>query len=257
MPFYSANRRPYKASPFRAPRRAGYKRKTAPTNYASTVKRVQNPRTGGFLGVELKFHDAKVVDSSLSNSATQADGEQDPTLGDCLNSIDAGTGPSQREGRKILMKSIQVQGVLESTGTSDSIDASTMGMFFVAIVLDTQTNGAQLSSEDVYENVTAHARNAAMPFRNMEFLQRYKVIKMLRMRAPVATVLPDGTNTGSISGFTIPFSLYAKLNVPTNYAAAAGGIGDITDNSLHVLAWSTSSALTPKITYGSRLRFLG
>ncbi len=215
-------------------------------------------RTGGFLGIELKFFDSFVASRSLSSSALATFGEQDPTLGDCLNAIGEGSGQSERDGRKALLKSVDIEGVITAPGNADAGDQASQASFFVALVLDTQTNGAQLSSENVFANLSAVQLAGAAPHRNMEFLSRYKVMKVVKMRAPSSTAFTDGTNTGTIAGYQLPFSIKMALNLPVNFNSAdGGGIQDINDNSLHVIAWTSSTTLTPLMTYGCRVRFLG
>lgn len=236
-----------------------YKRPTA-RNAATSIKRVQNMRTGGFLGVEHKFFDSFVDGRALTGSATQANGEQDPTLGDCLNAIAQGSGQSQRDGRKVLIKRCTVKGAFHAPGNADADDMASQATFFVALVLDTQTNGAQLSSETVFQNLITAGGGfvSTNPFRNMEFLSRFKVLKQIRMRAPSSTAFGDGTNTGTVAGYQLQWEIDVPMNLPVNFNSAdGGGISDINDNTLHIIAWTSSLTLTPLISYGARVRFLG
>lgn len=216
-----------------------------------------NQRTGGYLGLELKFLDSFKLDGTVAASAGGAGGEQDPTLGTSLNNILEGSGEQDRIGRKVTLKSVDVKGVIRSTGLADAIDALTQASFFVAIVMDTQTNGATLNSENVFKNLAGDSHLAAQPQRQIEFLSRFKVLKVIKMRAPTPYAFSDGTATGSVSGYQIPFEMKVAMNQVVTYREALGGIGDIVDNSLHVIAYASSVAFTPMITYGARVRFLG
>ncbi len=229
----------------------------AHNNYASQAKAVRNPRTGGFLGIERKFLDSGQKDSALTTSTSQAGGEHDPTLGDCLNSILQGTNEQNRDGRKVILKSVLVHGTVDSLGNADAGDMPSQAYFYVAIVLDTQTNGTQMSSELAFKNLASDASSSANPFLNLEYQTRFRVIKYVKLRAPTPNAFADGTNTGTISGYQVPFSMYASLNIPVNFVSAAGGIGDIVDNSLHVIAWTSSTTLLPRLNYGARVRFMG
>lgn len=257
-------KRPYRATPFRAPRTATrYSRTVAPirramkfSNKASMLKRT-NVRTGGFLGEELKFMDSWVLNTAFAASNDASAGEFDPVLGDCLNSIDEGSGQSQRDGRKALLKSVAIEGHIESDGLSDQDDMQKQAYFYIALVLDTQTNGAQLSSEEVFKNVAGLADQAASPMRSLERFSRFKVLKWLRIKAPIATAFNDAAATGSIAGYQIPFSMYVKLNLPVTYVGTTGGIADISDNSIHVIGWTSIVTMAPKMTYAARVRFIG
>ena len=52
----------------------------------------------------------------------------------------------------------------------------------LALVLDMQTNGATISSENVYKNVSASGALAASPFRNLQFIKRFKVLKTKQIK---------------------------------------------------------------------------
>lgn len=232
-----------------------YKKYKRPT--AAQVQRWANPRTGGFLGIETKFLDSAVDAVTVNAAADASTGEKDPTLGSCLNSILQGNGESQRIGRKVTLKSVELDGVISAVGNADAADAPQQASYFIALVLDKQTNGVQMNSEDCFLNKGATALLAASPLRDMEFLSRFRVLKTVKLRAPRPYAFTDGTGTGSISGFQIPWKMRASLNIPVNFVAAAGGIGDIVDNSLHVIAWASSVELAPKISYNSRVKYVG
>lgn len=216
-----------------------------------------NQRTGGFLGLELKFFDNKRPNVTLAASNDASSGELDPAADDCLNAIKEGPGQQQRIGRKCVLKSIHVTGQVES----DGIDLTGVGLrkayFFIALVLDTQTNGATLDSEDVFTNLAADADLSASPARNIEHQSRFKILKSVRLSQPVSSVITDGAVTGSVSGYQIPFTLNAKMNLPVNFVSVDGGIASIVDNSVHLIGWASNTEMAPKVTYGSRVRFLG
>lgn len=212
---------------------------------------------GEFESKELKFFDAWVKDGTLSATVNATNGEQDPTLGSCLNAVLQGTDPWDRDGRKILIKHIKVLGVFESEGLQDQADVHSQSMFLVAIVLDKQTNGTQLSSELVYQNPAAHSRMSAMPLRNMNYLSRFEILQTALLMAPTASTGVDGSNSTTISGYQIPFELNMKTNIRVEYITGAGGIADISNSSIHVLAWCTSTSMAPAISYNSRIRFYG
>ncbi len=216
-----------------------------------------NPRSGGFLGIELKFFETKLTGLTMARTIDASGGMVDPILGDSLNAIDEGTGQSERDGRKALLKSIVVEGMIAADTNDLSAVAHRQAYFFIALVLDTQTNGAQMTSEGAFKNVGSNTDLSASPMPNLEFQSRFKIIKQLRLRAPVNYAVPDGAATGSVSGYQLPWRMAASFNIPVNYTAIDGGISTIMDNSLHLIAWTSSGEQTPKISYSCRVRFLG
>jgi len=73
---------------------------------------------------------------------------------------------------------------------------------------------------------------------------------------PQQEMVWDGTNI-EMSGFTVPFKLFAKLGIKVNYQGTTETVANITDNSLHVIGFTTAIAMGPAISYNARLRFVG
>lgn len=253
------------------PRKSGYKKyNRRRTKYkgryrksvAAEVKRVLNGRTGGFVGLEKKFFDSG-FNGALSANGTAIDGEKDPTTLLCLNCPAQGDGESQRDGRQISMQSINVKGVVQIAAQADQTAGDQVPDIFIALVLDKQTNGVQLDSEDVFDNPASATALAAQPFRNLEYSQRFRVLKTVKVSAQdlAGAIQPvfDGTNIEQ-QGAQIPFSMYCKLNgMKVNFISGqtTSVIAAIADNSLHIVAYASNTSMAPVLTYSSRLRFVG
>lgn len=191
----------------RAFQSASTKRKRSNGDSISRVKRIKdmqnrafrnrqllNLRSGGLLGVELKFLDAPRTSLALTAPTDAAGGEINPSsiVTGCLSAPAQGDGPTNRDGHKIVVKSILVQGSFSNAIQQDQADADVMPTLFVALVLDTQTNGATLNSEDVFTNPAADADcNGNLP-RNMSFTSRFKVLKTFHMSVPQLILGADG-----------------------------------------------------------------
>ena len=67
-----------------------------------------------------------------------------PSQGDAYN---------QRDGSKITIKSILIQGSLYIPNQNDQTTCDFVPIVTIALVLDKQTNGSTLNSEDVYTNL--------------------------------------------------------------------------------------------------------
>lgn len=144
---------------------------------------------------------------------------------------------------------------------TNQTSADNLPYVYIALVLDTQTNGAQLSSEDVYTNPGASVNTACNPLRNMSYTERFKVLKKKKIRIPPLSITYDGTNIEQ-SGIVVPLSMYCKLGaLKTTFQVGqtSGYCSTIVDNSLHIVAYSNISSATIPVTlsYNARLRFVG
>ncbi len=220
-------------------------------------RRRRSRKTAAALGVELKFYDTFLVGSALNVTSDATAGEQDPSATVVLNSVVQGDGESNRDGRKISMKNISVNGTCAILAQADATALDVPPTVFLALVMDTQSNGATIVSEQVYCNPGANGRLATHPYRNLQFSRRYKVLATKLLNFPTVDSSYDGTNI-EISGKHIPFRMDVKLaDIPVTYSGATESIVNITDNSIHVLGWANDISHTPQISYNARLRFVG
>lgn len=225
-----------------------------------TQARFRNARTGGFLGQELKFYDTSLVSGTLLAPTDAAGGEHDPSATVVLNSVVQGDGEQQRDGRKITMKSLYMNGIIQIAPQASQSSGDSATIIFIAVVLDTQTNGATIVSELVYTNESASAILAAAPMRNLQQADRFRVLAVKKFTMQNPNIANDTGSTGGIvtNGLTRPFKMYVKLgNMVVTYKGTTETVANITDNSLHVIAYCSNAALVPKISYNARLRFMG
>lgn len=213
-------------------------------------------------GGELKFKDFSKAPGAIANPADGSGGEENPTTILCLNGVGQGDTMSTRIGTKITMEKLFMNGVI-TVSPEDAITAGErMPCIFVAIVLDTQTNGGSatgIDSENVFSNPAGDSSLASTPLRNMSYTERYKVLKTKTIRVPQLSSFQNGTN-GSVNGVNIPFSMSVKLgglNTKFQTGTTTGYVGTVIDNSLHCIAYSSSSDLNPTIGYNARLRYRG
>ncbi len=216
-----------------------------------------NLRTGGYIGMENKFYDSKLVTDPLATNATMAGLEADPATVLGLNAVAQGDSESNRDGRQISQHSISVKGLVRIAQAIDQTTVCESPTVFIALVLDTQTNGAQLNSENVFVNPSANTVGCVQPFINLQFAQRFKVLDSVHFKMEQPQVGWDGTNIER-GGMTHQFTLYKSLKgLRTNFKAATELNANITDNSLHLIACTSSVSCAPALTYNSRLRFSG
>ncbi len=221
------------------------------------ARRVANARTGGYLGLEHKFFDTSLSGSVVTAPTDATGGEHDPGTVLCLSAMAQGDGEENRDGRKVTITHVEVKGFVAGPVVMASADFPGHQEFFIALVQDTQTNGAQLDSENVFKNESAAAGVAAYPFRNLQFEKRFKILATRTLRRPVVTGGTDGTNTNSLSGWAVPFHIRKKLKMPVIYNGTTAVIANTTDNSLHMIAYASGVSGTPVISYNARVRFVG
>lgn len=226
------------------------------------VRRVMNARTGGYIGLEKKFFDSS-ASAAIVSTADASGGEIDPTTLLCLNCPAQGDGEQNRDGRQINMHSIYIKGVVSMAAQANQTSLDVIPEVMIALVLDKQTNGAQLNSEDVYDNPSGFSTLAAQPFRELEYSKRFQVLKTVNITAKdiAGTIQPvyDGTNIEQQGGH-VPFTIYKDLKgMKVNYISGqtTSVINAIADNSLHIIAFCSNVGTVPTLLYQSRLRFTG
>ena len=206
---------------------------------------------------ELHSFDTGKANSALVNPSTAAGGEQDPATTLCLNLVRVGDADNNRTGRRIYMKYLYVQGsviIPDIDGTATA--PGDLPEVFLALVMDTQTNGAQLNSEDVFTNPAASVTTAVIPMRNLNYSSRFKVLCTKHISFGDMSLGAISAENYANFGRTKLFRCYVALSdIPVTFASDTGGIADVIDNSLHVIAFCSSTSLAPVISYNSRLRY--
>lgn len=203
---------------------------------------------------ELKYIDWALVDSTINSTTDCSSGEQDPSGASCLNGIAQGDTEETRDGRQAYLHSLRVDGVIRAPTqvgiTGSPPDASVV---FVAIVLDTQTNGAQLNSEDVFVNEGGNTGTCPFPHRNLKYIQRFKVLSQKTFVLKPQAYAFNGTNKDLV-GTAQRFCFEFPLGFPVLHNGTGNTISSIVTNSLHVIAFSDNK-WSSTISYNSRVRF--
>lgn len=223
----------------------------------------RNQRTGGLLGIETKFLDIPCTGFAIPSGTGAAGGEANPTsiVTGCLSAPAQGDGATNREGKKIVIKSCLVQGLIDCDPQATQSTADTPPLVYVALVQDTQTNGVTLNSEDVFTNIAANGNLAASPFRNMSYSSRFKVLSTWSKQLSCIAMANDTGATGGVivSGLNEPFTLSWKGLMSVNFTTASttADVANVIDNSLHIVCFASDQSLTPTIKYSARIRFVG
>ncbi len=207
------------------------------------------------LGVEKKFFDTGITATLLTASANCSSGELDISGKGCLNWITQGDGESNRDGRKYRIVSIQVKGTIYYDGVANQTSKVVSPGAFVALVQDTQSNGTQLNSEDVFVNPSGSSYTVSSLMRNIKYASRFKVLRKKTLTF-VGQPAFDGTNI-EISGNQREFNFWVSgIDIPVECTANGGTIADIMNNSFHVIGFSNGNG-NVYIQYNCRVRFVG
>lgn len=242
-------------------RRRGGRATKRTSQVLRNARAIANIRTGGFMGLELKFLDTGRKDKTILAATDWIGTSVDPATELCLNSVGQGTSESQRLGRHFKMKSLYVTGQVTLPANSSvlpTVDKDVM----IAIVLDTQTNLTAIVPNNIYKNPIASDHTNAAPLRVLDETDRYKVLKK-----KVMTFRPGMSSIGVINATTDvvtvshgrlvkKFAFYIDLkgmSVMMKGTDASATVADIQDNSIHILANATGTGL--QMNYNCRLRF--
>jgi len=148
------------------------------------------------------------------------------------------------DGKRIVVKNVSVNGTI--IVPSASVTAEPIRVF-VAMVLDTQTNGAQCDSELIFKNLSGYATSAVVPLRNLLYSKRFRVLK-----SQIFDLTAPAVGYGAMRSF----EWFAPMELPVNFTASdTGVVGNIVDNSIHMVAYATRTGAT--LEYNSRIRFQG
>jgi len=218
----------------------------------SRAVRAGNVRTGGLLGIDLKFVDQ--VFGAAALVATWNGSGIDPGAGaNALGTCTQGSGESQRDGNRVCVKSIHIQGCVVRGAAAGAAAARAGNVVQVSLVMDRQSNGQQLSGEDVYV-----ATDPEVPGRRViANSSRFKILKTWTIVMSDPCAFNDAAATGAVSGVVVPFNGYVKMNQTVNYGANNGTIADCKDVSFHMIAACRDAAAGDVIEYNSRVRFVG
>jgi len=249
------------------PRQAKYARGVTGRILYARKKRVQrrskslrrfNYQTAGFLGIERKFYDTSLIDTALTSEAACANGEKDPSATSMITTPAQGDGEQNRDGKQIACLYVEISGSINWFGQEDAASPIIDRGAFVACVLDTQTNGAQMNSEDCFKNTSGDATIGTDVFRNLLFSKRFRILKKARYQVPpTISVKADGTI--DTSGHTVHFRWFIPLKgMKINFnGGTTASVANVIDNSIHIIAWKTETAEVVNIGYNARLRFVG
>lgn len=240
-----------------------YKRSRSAGAYARTRRSSaygrRNIRAEGYLGIEKKFYDTSFLNVVPGVTANASGAEADPAAPiNCISSPAQGDGESNRDGKKITAKYITIKGSVVLANQINQTALSTPVEVKIAVVLDTQTNGAQLNSEDVFKNSANVVTALPQVQRDLEYGSRFKILKEENFMLDPKVAAWDGTNI-EVGGARASFDWYIPLkNLTINFnSGTTAVIANVVDNSIHVIAYQSQTVPAVELYYNSRMRFVG
>jgi len=229
-----------------------------------TLTRRRVPRRGtmatmGFLRIERKFYDNGIAATNIASPTDASGGEMDPSSG-TIGTPAVGDGEQNRDGKQLAWLYLDLNGIINIPSQEDVANPPGAVSVYLAVILDTQTNGAQLNSEDVFKNTAGSALMAACPLKNLLFGPRFRILKAKTFQFNFVQTSVEGDNLHSTTGQQTIFRWYIPLRgLKVNHnAGTTASIANVIDNSLHVIAYSSNSvSQAPTLSYNSRVRFVG
>jgi len=211
-----------------------------PPGFAGRFRRVGNygrfgTQSRNGTGAEKKFFDTAISFNFDNTMEVPATGQ--------LALIPQGDTESTRDGRKAVVKSIQIRGALTF---APAAAASAGTITYLYLILDTQTNGAAAAITDVFTSNVSHS--------NMLQLNNSGRFRILKKWVHVYNSGAGVTTAYNIVTKSLEF--FKKCNVPLDWNGTAGAITELRSNNIFLMAGSSSDDLV-NFDGTCRLRFYG
>jgi len=258
------------------------KRPAPPSFKQPAAKRAFNGRARDNLGVNRNRIEYKWAD--IDNFDVAPGGIGDAGMGIViLNSLAEGTGPTQRIGRKVFLKSLQMVGLWERNPEADADNIFPEHMIRCAIIYDRQPTGGYPNFADFYlsQDTNGDTTSTGLSMKNMNNISRFVWLKEWDFLVPqlipgdneyywdgtatngagvaTADALMSGAGVGTTFGATNAsvLKIFFPINLETVYNAATAVVGSISTGALYLIMWRTKSqgaGTPPTDPYPLRLR---
>lgn len=151
-----------------------------------------------------------------------------------------GSGYGQVVGSKYLVKALRARGELKPTVTSDSADVLAPISVTLALVLDTQPNGAQAQGEEVFTDLGSETQcNYSFQAMGAGSGGRFQILKRKTYLLQPGAAGTDGASTNSLSmqGRQFEFTYQPKKPLLCNIKAnsAVPTVASLSDNNIFML----------------------
>lgn len=235
---------------YNTPRKPGMKRARGNYTKTSAAKRRKynnaNKRTGGLIGLETKFVDCwgELIDPAPSALPVQITSKSSggSTLLGHLTPVPQGTGESQRIGRNIWVKSLDITFFAETVQDYEPAGVAAPSDVEVSffVVLDTQTNATTPAASAIWNQPVSSVALGGHPMRNLEYTDRFRILGTRRLIVKSDAV---GQNANlNIIGNHEYTKFYKSWKKPfkQQYDATGGAIDNVTNEAITVWAHVTN-----------------
>lgn len=208
--------------------------------------------------LEVKFYDTAYAITAIPLPTDASGGMADPSATSMISTPAVGDTSTNREGGQIFISAIEVRGKVEKAIVEAATGPTGGQTVFVALVQDTQTNGAQMNSENCFSNLVGTAASACDVMRNLNFRNRFKVLRQEWFNMSPITLTSSALNDFSESGQYKHFQWYIKLKQPikvnfNSTTPTVATIASVVDNCLHLISYTTTAGMF--LSYNARIRF--
>ena len=136
-----------------------------------------------------------------------------------------GDGPTQRNGRQLTIKSIQMRLTIKQDGDSDHHNSAIR----VILIQDKQANGASPALSDIVNGANTTVLT------NLDNRQRFQI---LYDETYLIGGTLDGTLTGAAGGLPRAYcNFYRKYNITTTFKGNDNSIGSIATNAIYLMCY--------------------
>ncbi len=208
----------------------------------------------------MKYFDTTLASANgvIPSATTWAGSEFDPTTFLTFCVPVKGTGINERIGRHINIHKVKIHGRIACGAQANQTVTDAACIVRMIMFVDTQTNAAQAQGEQLMDDPgTAAGGNTPFTFMSLKTLGRFRVLKDKTITIQNPNISWDGTNieqNGLIRSFKFNHTFRKPLDCHFN-ATDGGTIADIVDNSIHLIATCTSTALVPTMVYEARVSY--
>lgn len=200
------------------------------TSVAAAVKRNTKQLRAIAKSTENKSILEEVTATTVVSNATMAGAEVDPGS-NYIGAIDAGDDLDERVGESVIIRMVDLRGMLDLDTSTTTVAPTTI---LLALVVDKQTNTAQMSSEQYWDPDLTTALNAPNGFLNQNFSGRFRTLWTKRITInPQMAGLNASTTTQSDKR---RFAHKHKLSLRYKWNAQTSAISAMQTNSIHLLA---------------------
>lgn len=162
-----------------------------------------------------------------------------------IHIVPTGDTAVTREGRKITITSISVQGNITFTPGGGATAAE---MAYIYLILDRQCNGVNPAITDVFTTNDMEKNQL-----NLNNSKRFKVMKKWVVR-----LVPQAGVTGAYNEDIKHIKCFKKVNIPIYYNGDAGTVAQTTQNNIF-FAFGVANTIGPVVNLDGtcRIRYVG